>query len=109
MSPKFFVVGALWVEKCFSWVLRGPKSFYRGYVVGRKDFMVGTLWVVSTWWVQHFLLWVLRGSEIFYCRYFVGPEFFLVGVSQVQNFSRGYFVGWKFFSCGYFMGFKFFS
>ena len=45
-------------------------------------------------------LWVFRGSKIFSRGYFLGLKFFLVGISWVQNFSRGYFVGPKFFLVG---------
>ena len=39
-----------------------------------------------------------RGFKFFSRGYFVGPKFFLVGILWVKIFSHGYFVGPKFFS-----------
>ena len=55
---------------------------------------------------SYFLMSVLDSMGFVppYHRAFVGPKFFLVRISWVSNFSRGYFVGLKFFSwvfCGF--------
>ena len=41
-------------------------------------------------WVWNFFSWIFRGSKIFSRGFFVGLKFFLVGTSSVQNFPRGY-------------------
>ena len=47
-------------------------------------------------WGPNFFSWVFRESQIFSRGYFVGPKFFLVGISWVQNFL----------SCGEFRKFQ---
>ena len=58
---------------------------------------------------KNFFSCVFRKSKNFSRGYFVGPKFFLVGISGVNIFSRGYFRGSKIFSRGYFGAQKFFS
>ena len=61
-------------------------------------------------WVRKFFSWLYLGSNIFSRGYFLGLKFFLVGISWVpeffswvQNFFSWVFCGSKIFSCGYFV------
>ena len=71
VSPKYFLVGILWVQIFLSLVLRGSK----------KMFFVG----FSS--VQTFFLWIFRRSKIFFSWVFRGPIFFLVANFVIQGFS----------------------
>ena len=50
----------------------------------------------------------LRGSENFSRGYFVGSKYFLVGISWVSHFFSCVFRGSQFFSRGYFVGPRFY-
>ena len=52
--------------------------------------------------------WVFREFKIFSRGYFMGPKFFLVGIFWVQIFFLWVFRGFKNFSRGYFLGSKIF-
>ena len=53
-------------------------------------------------------LWLFRGSKLFSRGYFVGPKYFLVGISWVQIIFSWVFCGSKMFACRYFVSPKIF-
>ena len=76
--------------------------------------------LLSILWVQNFFLWkfplarifiswVYRGYKRFSRGYFVGPKFFLVGISWVRTLLSWVFCGSNFFYRGYFHDSKIFS